>query len=262
MRYEVEVVSPGFLAARPSASSMPLARALLLATAATAAAHTLPAALPHHAVAVGRPSLLRASAVAAEPLTQAASCSWDFLDAVFLITCPPEDGSENERLLRAREMLSEVGLGERTEVREFRRDDEDRIRLGQASDGLDEQRRAPPRLQPQKPSGVDVADRLWSQKEEGIEWLKRVRPQPRWQNADTDSETAVSKIVIDSWGGGVGLGDGTDSRNQSQREAKNTSPHPPSGAAQSAARKTSCPDQAAPRSAYKAASSRSSTARG
>ena len=79
-------------------------------------------------------------------------------------------------------------------------DDEDRIRLGQVSDDADEVRRAPPRPQPRKPAGVDIADRLWSQKENGIEWKRRARPRPRWESPETACEIAVSKIVIDSWG--------------------------------------------------------------
>ena len=53
--------------------------------------------------------------------------SWDFVDSVFLITCPSADGS-NERLQRAQEVLTSVGLGNCVEVREFDRDDTDRVR--------------------------------------------------------------------------------------------------------------------------------------
>jgi hypothetical protein len=48
-------------------------------------------------------------------------------------------------------------------------DDEDRLGLGQVS-GAKEQRRATPRPEPRKPTGVDIADRLWTQKELGIPW--------------------------------------------------------------------------------------------
>ena len=53
--------------------------------------------------------------------------SWNFVDSVFLITCPSADGS-NERLQRAQEVLTSVGLGNCVEVREFERDDADRVR--------------------------------------------------------------------------------------------------------------------------------------
>jgi len=49
------------------------------------------------------------------------------LDACFLITCPSADGS-NPRLETAMAQLRAVGLADRTEVREFGTDDEDRIR--------------------------------------------------------------------------------------------------------------------------------------
>ena len=52
---------------------------------------------------------------------------WSFLDAAFLITCPSTDGS-NPRLQKAMTQLQAVGLSDRTEVREFATDDEDRIR--------------------------------------------------------------------------------------------------------------------------------------
>ena len=51
--------------------------------------------------------------------------SWDFVDSVFLITCPSADGSR--RLQRSRGAAS-VGLGNCVEVREFDRDDTDRAR--------------------------------------------------------------------------------------------------------------------------------------
>jgi len=44
-----------------------------------------------------------------------------------MITCPNEDGS-NPRVDRALALLEQVGLGQCTEVREFERDDEDRVR--------------------------------------------------------------------------------------------------------------------------------------
>ena len=52
---------------------------------------------------------------------------WSCIDAAYVITCPDADGS-NVRLDRAREMLDAIGLGSRTEVRAFERDDEDRVR--------------------------------------------------------------------------------------------------------------------------------------
>ncbi len=79
----------------------------------------------------------------------------------------------------------------------FIADDEDRLRLGQVSDDADEPRRAAPRPQPRKPTGVDIADRIWSQKETGVEWVRRTLARAR---SEEDDETAVSKIVIDSWG--------------------------------------------------------------
>jgi hypothetical protein len=44
-----------------------------------------------------------------------------------MITCPDADGS-NPRLDRVRPALDKVGLGDLVEVREFAKDDEDRIR--------------------------------------------------------------------------------------------------------------------------------------
>jgi len=52
---------------------------------------------------------------------------WSCVDAAFLITCPETDGS-NRRVDRAMAMLDAIGLSSRTEVREFARDDEDRVR--------------------------------------------------------------------------------------------------------------------------------------
>jgi len=52
---------------------------------------------------------------------------WSFLDAAFLITVPNVDGS-NPRLPRAMSVLEQVGLSDLVEVREFERDDEDRVR--------------------------------------------------------------------------------------------------------------------------------------
>lgn len=79
-------------------------------------------------------------------------------------------------------------------------DDEDRIRLGKVSGDVEEPRCAAPRPQPRKPTGVDIADRLWAQKEGGVEWVRRRRA--RWRNteAENGAETLASKIVIDSWG--------------------------------------------------------------
>lgn len=56
-----------------------------------------------------------------------AKIDWSFLDAAYVITCPDADGS-NPRLDRVRPALDEVGLGDLVEVREFAKDDEDRIR--------------------------------------------------------------------------------------------------------------------------------------
>lgn len=58
---------------------------------------------------------------------EAAAIDWSFLDAVYVITCPQPDGT-NPRLGRAREILRQVGLESRVEVREFQPDDEDRVR--------------------------------------------------------------------------------------------------------------------------------------
>merc|ERR1719310_2533655 len=52
---------------------------------------------------------------------------WSFLDAAFMITCPNDDGS-NPRCDRALGLLDQVGLRQCTEVLEFQKDDEDRIR--------------------------------------------------------------------------------------------------------------------------------------
>jgi len=52
---------------------------------------------------------------------------WSCIDAAYVITCPDADGT-NSRLERAQEMLEAIGLNERTEVRTFERDDEDRVR--------------------------------------------------------------------------------------------------------------------------------------
>jgi len=76
--------------------------------------------------------LLRSSAPHATPTATADSpelprIDWSFLDAAFMITCPNEDGS-NPRVDRALALLEQVGLGQCTEVREFERDDEDRVR--------------------------------------------------------------------------------------------------------------------------------------
>jgi len=49
------------------------------------------------------------------------------VDAAFIISCPNADGS-NPRLAGIRPLLAEVGLGDRVEVREFPKDDNDRIR--------------------------------------------------------------------------------------------------------------------------------------
>jgi len=76
--------------------------------------------------------LLRSSAPLATATATADSpelprIDWSFLDAAFMITCPNEDGS-NPRVDRALALLEQVGLGQCTEVREFERDDEDRVR--------------------------------------------------------------------------------------------------------------------------------------
>ena len=62
-----------------------------------------------------------------DPVVATETFNWDFVDSVFLITCPSADGS-NERLQRAQEVLTSVGLGNCVEVREFDRDDTDRVR--------------------------------------------------------------------------------------------------------------------------------------
>ena len=65
-------------------------------------------------------------------------------------------------------------------------------------------RRAPPRLQAKKPSGQDMADRLWGQKKRGAEWDMQAVSERKRSNTAEDSKTqssSSSKIVIDSWGG-------------------------------------------------------------
>jgi GR25 family glycosyltransferase involved in LPS biosynthesis len=52
---------------------------------------------------------------------------WDFVDKVYLITCPNADPG-SARLDKAKTILDKVGLLERVEVKEFDTDDEDRIR--------------------------------------------------------------------------------------------------------------------------------------
>lgn len=52
---------------------------------------------------------------------------WSFLDGVYLITCPNAD-PDGERVQKAKEILSEVGLSDKLEVKEFDTDDENRIR--------------------------------------------------------------------------------------------------------------------------------------
>jgi hypothetical protein len=52
---------------------------------------------------------------------------WDFVDKVYLITCPNADPG-SVRLNEAKKILAKVGLLERVQVKEFDTDDEDRIR--------------------------------------------------------------------------------------------------------------------------------------
>lgn len=56
-----------------------------------------------------------------------AAADWSFIDESFLITCPDADGT-NPRLEKTQALLQQVGLKDLTEVREFARDDEDRVR--------------------------------------------------------------------------------------------------------------------------------------
>eukprot|EP00967_Tisochrysis_lutea_P062652 scaffold80528_cov34-Tisochrysis_lutea.AAC.2 len=56
-----------------------------------------------------------------------AKIDWSFLDGAYMITCPDADGS-NPRLNRVKPALDEVGLGDLVTVREFDKDNEDRIR--------------------------------------------------------------------------------------------------------------------------------------
>ena len=50
----------------------------------------------------------------------------------------------------------------------------------------------PPRPQPPKPTGTDVADKIWDQKKRGVEWVNT----GGYQLPDRDA----SLVVIDSWG--------------------------------------------------------------
>jgi len=52
---------------------------------------------------------------------------WDFVDKVYLITCPNADPN-SERLNKAKGILDKVGLLDRVEIKAFDTDDEDRIR--------------------------------------------------------------------------------------------------------------------------------------
>ncbi|GFH59093.1 hypothetical protein CTEN210_15569 [Chaetoceros tenuissimus] len=52
---------------------------------------------------------------------------WDFVDQVYLITCPNADPSST-RLNNALGILADAGLEDRVQVKEFETDDEDRIR--------------------------------------------------------------------------------------------------------------------------------------
>lgn len=52
---------------------------------------------------------------------------WDFVDQVYLITCPNADPS-SARLNITLGILADAGLGDRVQVKEFETDDEDRIR--------------------------------------------------------------------------------------------------------------------------------------
>lgn len=76
-------------------------------------------------------------------------------------------------------------------------DAEDRIRLGKLGESDVEQRRATPRLAPRQPTGVDIADRLWSQKRLGVAWVCGAGQEH--QQLEPCQET--SSIVVDSWGG-------------------------------------------------------------
>jgi len=54
--------------------------------------------------------------------------NWDsIIDGGYLITCPNGDPG-GERLKRSNKILTNVGLSDKIEVREFETDDEDRIR--------------------------------------------------------------------------------------------------------------------------------------
>ena len=52
---------------------------------------------------------------------------WSFIDAVYLITCPNAD-PDSVRLNNAKGILSDLGLMDKVEIKEFETDDEDRIR--------------------------------------------------------------------------------------------------------------------------------------
>ena len=82
-------------------------------------------------------------------------------------------------------------------------DSDEQILKGTPS-GSRPRRRAPPQLQPKKPTGPDMADRLWGQKKRGAKWDVLAMSERKRSHALENSQTqgsSSSKIVIDSWGG-------------------------------------------------------------
>jgi hypothetical protein len=103
-------------------------------------------------------------------------------------------------------------------------DSDDQILKGTPSSSRP-RRRAPPRLQAKKPSGPDMADRLWGQKKRGAEWDMLAVSERKRSNAAENSKTqssTSSKIVIDSWGGQWDTKTGLeiDPRRQAARDNK------------------------------------------
>ena len=60
-------------------------------------------------------------------ITATGELDWSFVDAVYLITCPNADPG-SVRLNNAKAILSDLGLMDKVEIKEFETDDEDRIR--------------------------------------------------------------------------------------------------------------------------------------
>lgn len=103
---------------RPEAKGNLAINDMLVMSAATTSATDAPAEL-HMSSPLANTAM--GSSIAAGEL------DWSFVDAVYLITCPNADPG-SVRLNNAKGILSDLGLMDKVEIKEFETDDEDRIR--------------------------------------------------------------------------------------------------------------------------------------